>query len=161
MKEGEKVINGLANIVILTPITMLAEGLKTGLTSRESIASVTIVDTLAKLQELLAIQSTATVLIDVTQEVDINELRALAVSTPKAMFWALGLEHDLVKLRQWGSGVFAGYLSRSASFQELYQIILNPVDTQSLQSSVDAEPALSGFSAATFFSRIFPFGSKK
>jgi DNA-binding NarL/FixJ family response regulator len=123
------------NIVIFTPVRLLADSLSAGLARRKLISYVEVVDTLTKLKEVLIVKQIDIVLIDVTQDVDWDELMALSSDFPDTPLWALSLEQQLTDVKQRGKNVFSGYVSRSSSIQELYQTILGLPDEHPVPSS--------------------------
>jgi DNA-binding NarL/FixJ family response regulator len=59
------------------------------------------------------------VLIDVTQGIDLDEVRALASEHPAVAFVALGLQEQCQEVVRCGRAGFTGYVSRSSSINEL------------------------------------------
>lgn len=148
------------NIVVLTPARLLADGLKAGLNSREGIQAIAVVDNLSALWETLASAQIDLVLIDVTQEVDWDEMGKLAADFPQVVLWALGTEQQLHNLKRQGLSIFSGYISRSASIAALYQAITEPAEEHSANSP-DSVPKSSEFSLVRFIRQINPFRRKK
>jgi DNA-binding NarL/FixJ family response regulator len=133
------------NIVLLTPIHLLADGLKAALSSREDISTIAVAKTFSALRETLTTAQIDLALIDVTQEVDCDELGKFAADFPQLALWALGPEQQLHDLKREENSTFSGYISRSASIEELYQAISGSA------SSPDTRSKSLGFPFARFF----------
>jgi DNA-binding NarL/FixJ family response regulator len=105
--------------VILTSIRLLGDGLSRYLAGRKSISIVAIVKSTSELRDLLAECAVDVVLIDVTQEIDLDDIRAVAIAAPKVALLALGLREQRQDVIRCGRAGFSGYVSRDASMDEL------------------------------------------
>jgi two-component system, NarL family, nitrate/nitrite response regulator NarL len=79
------------NIIVLTPIRLLGDGLASCFSSRLDMNTVAVVNDLANLRDILATTETQVVLIDVTQGVDLFDIRAIAAEWSGVPLVALGL----------------------------------------------------------------------
>src|SRR2546421_5285675 len=82
------------DILVLTPVRLLGDGLAACLQSRPDIRVVAVVDDLASLREALATTKVNLVLIDVTQGIDLFDVRAIAAERPDVALVALGLNEQ-------------------------------------------------------------------
>jgi len=116
------------NVVVLTPIRVLGDGLACCLNSRPSFAAVAVVDDLAKLRSALATVEAHVVLIDISPRVDLTDVRALAVEWSHIPFVALGLTEDLQEVIKCGRAGFAGYVAREATIDGLCASLTDVVE---------------------------------
>ena len=147
------------NIVLLTPIHLLADSLKAALSSREDISTIVVAKTFSALRETLTTAQFDLALIDVTQGVDWDELGKLAADFPQLALWALGPEQQLHDLQRQGKGGFSGYISRSASIEALYQSISGPAKVPASSPDTGAKP--SGFYLQDFSGNRIQAASKR
>jgi DNA-binding NarL/FixJ family response regulator len=107
------------NVVVLTPVRLLGDGLAACLEARSGIHVVAVVKDLARLREILSKAAVKLVLIDVTQGIDLYDAHEIAAEWPDTVLVALGLreqQHDVIRC---GRSGFSGYISRDASIEEL------------------------------------------
>ena len=114
------------HIVILTPVRILGEGLAACFNNRPDSTSVVVMD-IASLREILASTQIDVVLIDVTQGVDLYDIRAIAAEWPDVPLVALGLAEQRQEVVKCGRAGFAGYLARDASIDALYTALADVV----------------------------------
>lgn len=107
------------NIIILTPVRLLGDGLAACFSSRPDIRTLAVVNNLASLRDLLATTEIQAVLIDVTQGVDLFDVRAIAAEWPDVALVALGLNEQRQEVIKCGRAGFAGYVARDASIDTL------------------------------------------
>ena len=81
--------------------------------------AIAVVNDLENLRDTLATTDTDVVLIDVTQGVDLFDVRAIASEWPNMPFVALGLTEQRQEVIRCGRAGFAGYVARDASIDEL------------------------------------------
>jgi len=86
-----------------------------------------VVPDLAELRDVLAATTTDVALIDVTQGVDLFEVRAIAVRWPGVAMVALGLNEQRQDVVRCGRAGFAGYVARSASIDTLCKALADIV----------------------------------
>lgn len=107
------------NIVVLTPVRLLGDGLAACFSSRPEMRTIAVVNDLARLREALATTEIHVVLIDVTQGVNLFDVRAIATQWPDVPLVALGLNQQRQEVIRCGRAGFAGYVARDASIDEL------------------------------------------
>ena len=107
------------NLLIFTPVRLLGDGLAASLASRPGIVVRAAVNVLADLHSALAPNDVDLVLIDVTQGVDLSNVRAIAQAHPDVPFVALGLDEQRQNVIRCGRAGFTGYVPRDASIDEL------------------------------------------
>ena len=81
--------------------------------------AIAVVNDLASLREKLSTTETHVVLIDVTQGVDLFDVRAIASDWPDVPLVALGLNEQRQEVIRCGRAGFAGYVARDASIDAL------------------------------------------
>jgi len=81
--------------------------------------AIAVVNDLASLRNTLSTTETHVVLIDVTQGVDLFDVRAIASDWPDVPLVALGLNEQRQEVIRCGRAGFAGYVARDASIDEL------------------------------------------
>jgi DNA-binding NarL/FixJ family response regulator len=106
-------------IAVLTPVRLLADGLATCLRSRPDTCVVAVVRDLAGLRETLTTAAVEVVLVDVTQGIDLFDVRAIAAEWPDVALVALGLNEQRQDVIRCGRAGFAGYVARDASMDTL------------------------------------------
>lgn len=116
------------NIIVLTPMRLLGEGLASCFRSRPPLTAVAVVNDLANLRSTLADTDAQIVLIDVTQGIDLFDVRAIAVEWPDIPLVALGLAEDRQEVVKCGRAGFAGYVARDATIDRLCTALLDIVD---------------------------------
>jgi len=107
------------NIIVLTPVRLLGDGLAACFVSRPDMQAIAVVNDLASLRDKLSTTETHVVLIDVTQGVDLFDVRGIASNWPDVPLVALGLNEQRQEVIRCGRSGFAGYIARDASIDEL------------------------------------------
>ncbi len=107
------------NIIVLTPVRLLGDGLAACFSSRPDMRAIAVVNDLASLRDKLSTTETHVVLIDVTQGVDLFDVRGIASEWPDVPLVALGLTEQRQEVIRCGRAGFAGYVARDASIDEL------------------------------------------
>lgn len=107
------------NIIVLTPVRLLGDGLKACCSRREGINVIAVVTDLAALRAMLAAHPADVVLIDVTQGMDLYDVRAIAAERPDVSLVALGLTEQRQEVIRCGRAGFTGYVAREASADAL------------------------------------------
>lgn len=110
-------------IIVVTPVRMLGDGLAACLNDRRDIAVIAIVNNLADLRQRLADSEIHAVLMDVTQGVDLWDVRAIAAEWPQVALIAIGLKEQRQEVIDCGRAGYSGYVSREASLDELSQTL--------------------------------------
>lgn len=111
------------NIIILTPVRLLGDGLASCFSTRPDLNTLAVLNDLGSLSETLAKTETDVVLIDVTQGVDLYDVRTIAAEWPDVALVALGLNEQRQEVIQCGRAGFAGYVARDASIDALCQAL--------------------------------------
>lgn len=106
-------------IIVVTPIRMLGDGLAACLDSRRDVTVAAVVNELATLRQSMADDQVQAVLIDVTQGVDLWDVRAIAAEWPDVALIAIGLKEQRQEVIDCGRAGYSGYVSRDASVDEL------------------------------------------
>lgn len=107
------------NIIVLSPVRLLGDGLAACLRSRPEMCVLAVVNELAALRDALTTTDAELVLIDVTQGVDLFDVRAIATEWPDVSLVALGLNEQRDDVIRCGRAGFAGYIARDASVDTL------------------------------------------
>ena len=107
------------NVVVLTPVRLLGDGLAACFASRPRMFVPAVVNDLASLRSVLATTSVDVVLIDVTQGVDLLDVRAIATTWSEVPLVALGITEHRQEVIKCGRAGFAGYVAREASIDLL------------------------------------------
>jgi DNA-binding NarL/FixJ family response regulator len=82
------------NIIVLTPVRLLGDGLAVCVNSRPDMCVVSVVSDLQGLRDALRMWPVDAVLIDVTQGVELFDVRAIAAEWPDIPLVALGLQEQ-------------------------------------------------------------------
>jgi len=110
-------------IIVLTPVRLLADGLAACLSTRPEMVVLAAVNDLATLRDALSTTCAQVVLIDVTQGIDLFEVRAIAAKWSDVALVALGLNEQRQEVIRCGRAGFAGYVARHASIDALCQAL--------------------------------------
>jgi DNA-binding NarL/FixJ family response regulator len=115
------------NIIVLTPVRLLGDGLAASLSRRRDIIVHAVVSDLAKLRHALTTTEVDLVLIDVTQGVDLFDVRSIAAERPDVLLVALGLVEQRQDVIRCGRAGFTGYVTRDASVDALCNALADVV----------------------------------
>jgi DNA-binding NarL/FixJ family response regulator len=107
------------NIILLTTVRLLGDGLVACFHSRPDMSAVAVVNDLAQLRDTLSTTETQVVLIDVTQGIDLWDVRTIAAEWPNVALIALGLNEQRQEVIRCGRAGYAGYIPRDASIGTL------------------------------------------
>ena len=110
---------GCMKLVIVTPIRLFGDGLAACLRQHTDILLQALVSDLGTLREWLARGCIDAVLIDVTQGIDLDQVRATALAFPDVALVALGLDEQRQSVIRCGRAGFRGYVDRNASVDHL------------------------------------------
>lgn len=127
------------NIIVLTPVRLLGDGLVSCFSRRPQFTAVAVVNDLATLRSALAATEAHVVLIDVTQSVDLIDVRAVAVEWPDIPLVALGLTEERQEVIKCGRAGFTGYVAREATIDGLCTALSDIVEGR-----VTCPPEISG-----------------
>lgn len=115
------------DIIILTPVRLFGDGLMACCRQFPEMSIHAILNSLASLRHTLATTAVDLVLVDVTQGINLSDIRTIALESPDVSLVALGLaEHENAVIRCGRAG-FAGYVAREATVDELYRTIFDVV----------------------------------
>src|SRR5882724_1843815 len=107
------------NILVLTPVRVLGDGLSACIQSNAEFRVLAVVNDLRSLREALTRSSVHLVLIDVTQGIDLYDIRSIAAEHPSVSLVALGLNEQRHEVIRCGRAGFNGYVPRDASVESL------------------------------------------
>ena len=128
-------------IIVLTPIRILGQGLEACLARRSDICLLVVVPDIASLRAALMTLRPDLVLIDVTQGIDLEDVRAIAAAHPDLALVALGLCEQRQDVIRCGRAGFVGYVAREASVDALCESMLD-ISTGRLQCSAEISGGL-------------------
>jgi DNA-binding NarL/FixJ family response regulator len=114
-------------LIVVTPTRLLGDGLVACFRLHPSISPPTTVCDLKQLRSELKSAAADVVLIDVTQGIDLDEVRAIAMEHQEVSFVALGLQEQRQDIIRCGRAGFSGYVSRHASIDELCRALSDAV----------------------------------
>lgn len=114
-------------IVVLTPVRLLADGLAACFIRRPGMLLLAVVHDLERLRDALASTTVDVALVDVTQGIDLFEIRAIAAKWPDVALVALGLNEQRQEVVRCGRAGFAGYVARDASIDTLCKALADIV----------------------------------
>ncbi|HZR83904.1 MAG TPA: response regulator transcription factor [Candidatus Binatia bacterium] len=107
------------NVIVLTPVRLLADGLAACFSRRPGMTVSAVVNDLAGLRHALATTERDVVLVDVTQGIDYYDIRSIAAEWRDVALVALGLHEQRQEVIQCGRAGFSGYVARNASIDAL------------------------------------------
>lgn len=110
-------------LVIVTPIRLLGDGLSACLRRRCDIVLEGVFSEIGQLREYLAAATPDAILIDVTQGIDLDQVRAIALDNSNLPLVALGLDEQRQSVIRCGRAGFRGYVDRNSSVDELCNAI--------------------------------------
>ena len=118
---------GCVNLIVLTPVRLLGDGLAACFGSRPDISVVAVVNELAALREALETTDAELVLVDVSTGIELFDMRAIAAEWPDVALVALGLHEQRDEVIRCGRAGFAGYIPRNASIDTLCNTLFEVV----------------------------------
>lgn len=107
------------NIVVMTPVRLLGDGLAACCNQHSDITVAAVVNDLAALRDVLTTASVELVLIDVTQGIDLYDIRQIAAERRDIALVALGLTEQRHEVIRCGRAGFTGYIAREATIETL------------------------------------------
>lgn len=111
------------NIIVLTPIRLLGDGLRACLSRFPQMNVIAVVDEFPLLRSMLDATATDLVLVDVTQRIDLYDVRTLAAQYPALAVVALGLTEQRQDVIRCGRAGFTGYVARETTGDALYEAL--------------------------------------
>ena len=115
------------NIIVLTPVRLFGEGLAACISRRPEISVQAVIGDLESLRLQLSSSAVQLVLVDVTQGVELFDVRAISHEWNAVLFVALGLTEQRQAVIQCGRSGFSGYVSRDSSIDGLCQALADSV----------------------------------
>jgi DNA-binding NarL/FixJ family response regulator len=110
-------------LVLVTPIRLFGDGLTACLRQHPDIFLTDVVNDLERMRDCLNSTGADAALIDVTQGIDLDNVRAMALAFPDVAFVALGLHEQRQSVIRCGRAGFRGYVDRNASVDHLCRAI--------------------------------------
>lgn len=111
------------NLLVFTPVRLLGDGLAASLARRPGVAVSAVVNEFSKLRSALVETEVDLVLIDITQGIDLFDVRAIAQEHPDVLLVALGLDEQRQNVIRCGHAGFTGYVPRDASIGALCEAL--------------------------------------
>lgn len=111
------------NVVILSPVRLLGDSLAACLRAADDVAVHAVVSRFSALREVLAAAPADIALIDVSQVISLDEVRAIAVEWPGTALVAVGLDEQRHEVTRCGRAGFVGYVAREGSIDELRRVL--------------------------------------
>lgn len=115
------------DLVVMTPVRLLAEGLAACLSHRVDVNLLATVRDIDELRATLASLNADVALLDVTQGIDLDEVRLTACEHPTVALVALGLQEQRQDVIRCGRAGFKGYVSRDASVDALCDALFDVI----------------------------------
>jgi DNA-binding NarL/FixJ family response regulator len=112
-------------LVIVTPVRLFGDGLSACLRQQPDVTLQRVVSSLTLLRDCLATIAADAVLIDVTQGIDLDDVRVVAIAYPDVSLVALGLDEQRQSVIRCGRAGFRGYVGRNASVDELRRALVD------------------------------------
>jgi two-component system, NarL family, nitrate/nitrite response regulator NarL len=116
------------NVAVLTPVRLFGDGLAFCLHGWPGIAVAAVVHDLEALRHLLSSTPVEVVVVDVTQGIELFDLRDIAAQRPALSLVALGLVEQRQNVVTCARCGFAGYVARDATVEGLCKALLDIVD---------------------------------
>lgn len=114
-------------VAVLSPVRLLGDGLARYLDGRAGIEISQIVSDIGAMRVAMQTSKVDVVLIDMTQPLDLEEVRSLAVANRDVILVALGLNEHRKDVIRCGRAGFTGYVSRNSTIEELVKSIQDAV----------------------------------
>jgi two-component system, NarL family, nitrate/nitrite response regulator NarL len=113
------------DIVLMTQTRLLGDGLAACLRTRSDIALRGTVNDLGALRQTIENVQPQLALVDVTQGIDLYDVRSIAAAHPDVAFVALGLVEQRQDVIRCGRAGFTGYVSRDSSAEQLCEALFD------------------------------------
>lgn len=107
------------NIIVLTPVRLLGDGLAACFAGRPEISVVAVLKDLDNVRDTLSAHKIDLILVDVTQGLDLYDVRPIAAERSDVALVALGLPEQRQDVIRCGRAGFTGYVTRDASVDAL------------------------------------------
>lgn len=115
-------------IIILSPVRLLGDCLATCFCQRPEVTVLAVINDLARLRDTLATAEIDLVLIDVTQGIDLYDVRAIATARPDVALVALGLTEQRQEVIRCGRAGFTGYIARESTVEALCNALSDVIE---------------------------------
>ena len=116
------------NIIVLTPVRLLGDGLGACFSLRPNLSVVAVLNDLQSLKDALGTLEVDLVLIDVTQGIELFDVRGIAEQWSEVPLVALGLTEQRREVISCGRAGFAGYVTRDATVDALCNALTEIVE---------------------------------
>ena len=136
------------NILVMTPVRLLGDGLVACFSGRANVESVAVVGDLGSLRRVLSTSAMQVVLVDVSQGIELFDVRDIVVEWPLIPLVALGLNEQRQDVIRCGRAGFAGYVPRDASIDELCATVADVIEGR-----LCCPPEISGSLLRALFSK--------
>lgn len=113
----------MVNVVIMSPIRLLGEGLAACFSGADHFMVSAVVNQFSALREALAGVPVSIALIDVSQDIALDEVRAIAIDFPGTALVAIGLKEQRHEVIRCGHAGFVGYVVREGTVDELQRVL--------------------------------------
>ena len=130
-----KLLSSPMRIVIVSPVRLLGDGLAKYFNCRPEILVEAVVPDLFALRKKLSTISADIVLIDITQALDFEEIRAFAAEWPNVNLVALGMEGQRRDVARRGRPFLTGFAGRDGTADELCNAMVNALANRSIRSA--------------------------
>jgi two-component system, NarL family, nitrate/nitrite response regulator NarL len=107
------------NIIVLSPVRLMGDGLVACLACQADVTVCAVVNDLTMLRQALSATRADIVLVDVTQGIELYDVRSFATEYPEAALVALGLVEQRQEVIRCGRAGFVGYVARDATIEVL------------------------------------------
>jgi len=116
------------NIIVLSPLRLMGDGLVACLACRAEVTVCAVVNDLTMLRHALSTTRADVVLVDVTQGIELYDVRSFAAEHPEAALVALGLVEQRQEVIRCGRAGFVGYVARDATVDTLCNALRDVVN---------------------------------
>jgi two-component system nitrate/nitrite response regulator NarL len=110
-------------VVIVSPVRLLGEGLVRWLRTEPTVVVLGTVQHFGGLRELLSDDAGAIVIVDVSGDIDLDEVRLFAAERPDVTMLALGLLEQRAAVVRCARAGFRGYIARDTALKDLVPLL--------------------------------------
>jgi DNA-binding NarL/FixJ family response regulator len=110
-------------VVFVSPVRLLGEGLVRALRDESAISVVGMVQQFGKMRELLRDSVAAIGVVDVSGEINLDEVRLFAAERPEVKLLALGLAERQADVIRCARAGFRGYIARDTPFDDFVPLL--------------------------------------
>lgn len=116
------------NIIVVTQVRLMGDGLAACFARHEGMNLCAIVNDLSILRDMLATTAIDLVLIDVSQGIELYDVRSIAAEHPEVSLVALGLNEQRQEVIRCGQAGFSGYIARDTTAERLCDALSDVVN---------------------------------